>query len=38
MAERSHWELEIEGMTCGHCARTIDDVVRVEEMACSTRT
>jgi len=28
MAERIQWELEIEGMTCDHCARTIDEVVR----------
>lgn len=28
MAERIQWDLEIEGMTCDHCARTIDEVVR----------
>lgn len=28
MAERIQWELEIDGMTCDHCARTIDEVVR----------
>lgn len=28
MAEQIQWDLEIEGMTCDHCARTIDEVVR----------
>lgn len=28
MVGRVQWELQIEGMTCEHCARAIDDVVR----------
>lgn len=27
MAERKEWSLEIAGMTCAHCARTIDEVL-----------
>src|SRR5690242_4311856 len=28
MPERKEWTLEIAGMTCEHCARTIDDALR----------
>ena len=28
MAERTEWTLQIEGMTCDHCAKTIDETLR----------
>lgn len=28
MADRIQWDLDIEGMSCDHCARTIDEVVQ----------
>lgn len=28
MSDRKEWTLTVEGMTCDHCARTIDDAVR----------
>jgi copper chaperone CopZ len=27
MAERIEWTLQIEGMTCGHCARAVDEAL-----------
>lgn len=28
MAERTEWTLQIEGMTCDHCAKTIDETLK----------
>ena len=28
MFEKKEWSLEISGMTCDHCARTIDETLR----------
>ena len=28
MTERKEWTFQIEGMTCEHCAKTIDDTLR----------